>query len=298
MAYPDINLDRSERVVYDRSDYPVYIRKGRLSVYPTYSAESHWHDDVEFILVLSGSMQYNVNGERIGLEQGDGIFVNARQLHFGYSEQKKECVFICVLLHPVLLCASCAVEQKYIAPILSNENIPFYRFTRRNEWERKILDSIEEMYDACGDKVFELKIQRAFFNIWIALCENVLSIEKEHEFQNHHVSALKDMISYIDRHYREKITLAQIAKAGKVGKTGCCSVFKKYVNKTPNEFLTDRRLRKAVELLNETDMTVLEISYDVGFSGASYFSETFHKCYGCTPNEYRKRTKNSLPKSF
>lgn len=294
MIYPNINPDRAERVNYDRFDYPVYVRKGCLSAYPNYRAESHWHDDVEFILILSGRMQYNINGEVIEIAEGEGVFVNTRQLHFGYSDKKSDCVFICVLLHPVLLCSSRAIEQKYVNPILFNEHIPFCLISRKNEWEISVLNAIKNIYDYSFDKISELKIQRAFYDIWIALCENVISITKDESVKNHNLFALKDMISYINSNYQEKISLEDIAKAGKVGKTGCCNLFKKYVNKTPNGFLTDLRLKKGVELLNETDKTILEISYEVGFSGASYFTETFRKNYGLTPKEYRKNNAKKL----
>lgn len=288
MAYTNIKLDRSERVLYDKADYPAYVRKGVLSAYPNYAAESHWHDDIELILILTGQMQYSVNGEVVLLKEGEGIFVNARQVHFGYSDEKKECVFLCVLLHPILLCTSRTAEQKYVRPLLFNEHVPFYHLKGGNRWEVKILSSIREIYDVREDNLLELKIQRAFLDIWIALCENVISIQKEQTSGNHRLSVLKDMISFVNQNYREKLSLAAIAAAGKVGKTGCCAIFREYINKTPNEYLTELRLRKAMELLKKTDMTVLEISYAVGFSGASYFTETFRKFYGCTPGEYRK----------
>lgn len=291
MIFPNLNSDHSERVAYDKVDFPVYIRKGILSAYPDYRAESHWHDDLEFIMILSGQMKYNVNGEIITLNKDEGIFVNTRQLHFGFSDNKTECVFICVLIHPILLCSSKTVENKYISPILFNEHIPFYHLTKKNDWEVKILNAIRKIYDSINDDVFELKVQRCFYDIWIALCENVISIENHYPYKNHHLSTLKDMISHINENYQEKITLDDITKAGKVGKTSCFSIFKKYLNKTPNEFLTDLRLRKGIELLQNTDMTVLEISYEVGFSGASYFTETFNKFFGYTPSEYRKKIK-------
>lgn len=288
MAASNIKNDRSERVRYDRADYPVYIRKGRLSAYPNFTAESHWHDDIELILILSGQMQYNVNGEIILLKEGEGVFINTRQLHFGYSEEKTECEFLCILLHPLLLCSSRTVEQRYVRPLLSDAQIPFCYLKGTCEWERKVLFAIREMYGIRDDTFAELKIQRALLDIWIALCENVISIQKAQIIPNHHLSVLKDMISFINEKYGEKLSLAAIAAAGKVGKTGCCTIFKRYLNKTPNEYLTELRLRKSMELLKTTDMTILEISEAVGFSGASYFTETFHKVYGCTPGRYRK----------
>lgn len=289
MSYPNIKSDRSERVSYDKADFPAYIRKGKLSAYPNFSAESHWHDDIELIYIISGQMRYNVNGETVLLEEQDGIFINARQLHFGYSEEKCECEFICVLLHPILLCSSQTVERKYVSPLLFNDSIPFYHLKKDISWEKNILQSVREIYKIRKDSICELKIQREFFNIWIALCENAVSIQPEQISRNHSLSVLKDMISFINDNYAEKISLGDIASSGKVGKTGCCSVFKRYINKTPNEYLTELRLRKAAELMKDTDMTILEICYAVGFSGASYFAETFHRFFGCTPSEYRKQ---------
>ena len=86
--------DLSEEVQYNSSDFPVYISYGVLSSYPNFAAPVHWHDDIELIAVISGWMEYNVNGEIIRLESGNGIFVNARQLHYGFSSCHGECEFI------------------------------------------------------------------------------------------------------------------------------------------------------------------------------------------------------------
>lgn len=64
--------DQSEKVHYNTVGYPVYIRRGVLSDYPNYSAVSHWHDDVEFIAVVSGHMMYNINGELSDWRRGTG----------------------------------------------------------------------------------------------------------------------------------------------------------------------------------------------------------------------------------
>ena len=85
--------DRSEKVRYDYTDYPIYIRRALLSSYPGYAAPTHWHDDIEFIAVLSGEMQYNVNGEIVTLAENEGIFVNARQMAFRLLTREKRVRF-------------------------------------------------------------------------------------------------------------------------------------------------------------------------------------------------------------
>ncbi len=279
--------DRSEKVHYNTAGYPVYIRRGVLSAYPNYSAVSHWHDDVEFIAVVSGHMMYNINGGIVRLEAGDGIFVNARQLHYGFSDDRSECIFICVLLHPMLLCASHYLEQKYVVPVLLNEHLPYHLLHHNIAWERRILDQLHKMYEEASKDASELSIQSLFFDIWDALFQHQQSSEHS-TVRSHHLSALKDMVSYIQEHYRENVRLVDIAAAGRVGKTTCCMIFRKFINQTPNVYLTEYRLQKSVEMLTSTDRTVAEICYEVGFSGPSYFTETFRKNLGCSPSAYRK----------
>lgn len=103
MLFLELKDDRAEKVKYDYSDYPIYIRRELLSSFSEYTAPAHWHDEIEFIAVLSGKMQYNINGKIITITENEGIIVNTRQMHFGFSPKKEECDFICILLHPLML---------------------------------------------------------------------------------------------------------------------------------------------------------------------------------------------------
>lgn len=278
----ELKTDRSERVNYNTAGLPVYFQRGTLSVYPNYTVENHWHDDLEFVVVLSGKMQYNVNGETVTLDTGNGIFINSRQFHFGFSDDFTECEYLCVLMHPVLLSASQYVEQKYVTPILSDPTLPYHLLHNNIEWERKISTAVEKIFSAN-----ELETVILFYEILNELCKNKQHLDRQPAEKNAKLNVLKDMISFIQNNYREKLCLADIAQSGAVGKTECCTVFRTYTNLTPISYLNDFRLRKSAELLTQTDMTISEICYEVGFSGASYFTETFRKTFHCAPKEYR-----------
>ena len=96
------------------------------------------------------------------------------------------------------------------------------------------------------------------------------------------------MMSYIHNSYKEKISLNEIALSGGVSKRTCENIFAKYLNKTPMEYVTDFRLRKSIEMMLNSDMSILEISIETGLSGASYYAEVFRKAFGVSPAEYRK----------
>lgn len=290
----DIREDRSERVRYDAADFPVYISRSDLCVFPDYSAASHWHDDVELILVLSGRMDYNVNGEIIRLTEGNGIFVNARQLHYGFSAEHHQCEFICVLFHPLRLCSSLRLEQQYLSPLLSDESIPCCHLHRDIPWQKQILEDVEAMYAVRDLEAAELQVQSLFYRMWWNLYTNLHSGQKQKKPDNHRLSALKAMLSYIETNYQNPITLDDISAAGNVGKTSCYNLFQKYVNQAPNLYLINFRLGKGAELLVSSELSIAEICYEVGFGGASYFAEMFRKRYNCSPSAYRRERGRKL----
>lgn len=288
-TYTQIELrdNRSEKVNYNSKEFQSYVKKGFLSSYPNYRAVSHWHNDLEFILILKGQMQYNINGKVVLLEEGNGIFVNSRQLHYGFSDSKLECEFICILLHPVLLCPTQFLEEKYVLPVTQNEGFSFCVLHKNVEWESNVLSILKKIYSVSKKDFYELKIQILFYNMWIELYKNApKSIETK---SSHNLDALKNMIGFIQEHFKEKLLLDDIAEAGKVCKSRSCSIFQNYLNQTPVQFITGYRLKKSIELLKNSDKTVTEISYETGFQGASYYAESFKKNLGCSPSEYRKR---------
>ncbi|MDD3404210.1 MAG: cupin domain-containing protein, partial [Hespellia sp.] len=135
----NLNSDDSEKIAYNKSEFPVYVRQGFLSTYPNYAAISHWHDDIELIYILSGEMYYNINGKQVILHAGEGLFVNTRQIHYGFSPEHQECIFICVLFHPLLLCSSAYVEQHFVLPVLQNDCVPYLILQKQDENAQQIL---------------------------------------------------------------------------------------------------------------------------------------------------------------
>lgn len=293
MLFMELNDDSSEKVTYNYDDYPIYIKKAFLSLYPDYAALAHWHDDLEFIYILSGEMQYNVNGKIVTVSDDEGIFINSRQMHFGFSAAKKECEFICIRLHPILLCANSAYESDYVLPVLNNADLDYLLLKREKPWQNKIIDIILTMYKIKDDRTVPLQVQSLFWYFWTLLYEN-MSFSKEIKIKNTDFSVLKNMLEFVQHNYTEKISLSEISKAGMVGESKCCKLFSKYIGQTPNTYLTNYRLQKSIELLKNTDMTITEIALNNGFGGSSYFAETFRKKYKLSPSKYRKEHKVQL----
>mgnify|MGYP001159024525 CR=1 FL=1 len=282
-----INNDFSESIQYNNAEIPAYIRKGVLSVYPNYSAVSHWHDELEFIVILEGSMIYDVNGEYVTLKKGQGIFVNSQNFHYGFSKTKEECIFAVILLHPSLLSQNPYITSEYLQPLLRNQNMPYQKLSPVIDWQNQILLSLTDLYYIYQKREDPFAVISYFAKIMGILFAHSTTEEKDSSADRDFQSLLC-MVEYIKQHYTENLNLNDIAVSGSCCKTKCSDLFKQYLHVSPGKYVIDYRLEKSIDLLLQGEHSVTEIAYDIGFSSPSHYCDTFRKHYGLTPKEYQK----------
>ena len=282
-----LNSDASENVAYNNPDFPAYIKKGQLSSYPDFRAVSHWHDDLEFILILEGQMSYDINGQEISLQAGEGIFVNSRCFHYGYSDAHAECLFLCILLSPQLLSINTYFIQNCLNPLIQNSHFPYQKLSPAIQWQNAILHDLEALYKENIDNVQPFAILEKSAHIFRLLSEN-MNFFPDNDKNAEDILALTAMIGYVQKNYPNKILLKDISSAGNCCKTKCTSLFQKYLSTSPMLYLNRYRLEKSIFLLRNTAMSVTEVAYTCGFSNTSYFCELFHKYYHITPRQCRR----------
>ena len=284
-----LNSDASENVTYNNPDFPAYIKKGQLSSYPDFRAVSHWHDDLEFILILEGQMSYDVNGQKIPLRAGEGIFVNSRCFQYSYSDTHAECLFICILLSPLLVSVNTYFIQNCLNPLIQNIHFPYQKLAPAIQWQNSILCDLEMLYEDNKDNTQPFLILEKSVHIFRLLFEN-MNFFPDHDKNTEDILALTAMIGYVQKNYTQKILLKDISSAGNCCKTKCTSLFQKYLNTSPIIYLNRYRLEKSIFLLRNTAMSITEIAYTCGFSNTSYFCELFHKYYNTSPGRFRSGT--------
>ena len=288
----ELMQDLSEIVQYERSGIPLYVRTADLNVYPDMSAPCHWHEDLEWIHILEGQMCYDVNGRRLILEKQDSLMVNARQMHYGYSLKRQDCRFLCILFHPSLFCSNQALMQKYVTPVLKNcaleyLHIPFSHV--HGPEAAGFLTQIAALREDAAEG-YELEIIALMQTLWSRLWKyEELGPGPDDQETDADLKIQKDMVSFLYQHYREKITLDEIAASGNVSRSKCCRIFKRYLQQSPVDFLNAYRLKVSCHLLDTTDSSITDIALACGFHHLSYFSRCFCDSLGCTPREYRER---------
>lgn len=95
--------------------------------------------------------------------------------------------------------------------------------------------------------------------------------------------------AYLDNNYFEDICLDGLSKRFGISKFHMSREFKRYIGKSPNDYLIDRRLDRAKELLANSNRTVAEIGQLVGIPNANHFLYLFKNREGLTPTAFRKR---------
>jgi transcriptional regulator GlxA family with amidase domain len=93
----------------------------------------------------------------------------------------------------------------------------------------------------------------------------------------------------MDRDYAQPLDIPRLAKIAYVSEAHFIRVFRATFGETPHRYLQRRRVERAMFLLRETERSVTEICFDVGFSSLGTFSRTFTEIIGEPPTTYRWR---------
>ena len=96
------------------------------------------------------------------------------------------------------------------------------------------------------------------------------------------------MKQYIKEHFASNLSLDEIAGAAELSNAYGSSIFKKETGMTITNYLIQVRMEEAQRLLRETNLTINEVGYKVGYLDARYFSKLFIRVVGVKPVDYRK----------
>lgn len=99
---------------------------------------------------------------------------------------------------------------------------------------------------------------------------------------------VRDCLNYIDFHYMEPLSLESLAARFSVNKNYLSARFHREVKVTVTDYINQTRVNRATGLLRHTALSVQQIAEQCGFADANYFTRTYKKIQGFTPNEYRK----------
>ena len=117
-----------------------------------------------------------------------------------------------------------------------------------------------------------------------AVSENQKHVEDK---ENKYSKSINKAMEYIESNYKEHISLSSISKYVYLSPEYFSRLFKEEVGENFSTYLTIYRMKKAEYLIKNTDMKISQISNEVGYTNSGYFSKTYKKYKGISPDEDR-----------
>lgn len=254
----------------------------------------HWHDELEFIIVDTGTAVVAVDGENYLIGQGDGCLINGKALHSVWPADTDTCRLHSAVFHPRLVGGSMEsiFWQKYLQPFLSDAACRCICFDSAVSWNQKALRIMEDTWQTCVKEPpgYEFAVRSTLSELMYLLTEHRSAIQKSpSEKFLREAERIKTMLQYIQDHYGEALTIAQIAQSAAISESECLRCFRSMIGSTPIQYVKQLRVHRAAQLLLSTDQKIADIGAACGFQEMSYFARTFRQLKGVTPSEYRNQ---------
>ncbi|WP_161974873.1 AraC family transcriptional regulator [Bacillus timonensis] len=268
----------------------------RLSPRQEFILDYHSHQEYEIYFFHNGSCRYLIKNQIYDLEPGDILLMDGKTLHKPIVSPEIEYIrstvhFLPQWIETVLK----ELNAEYLLDVFRNLQHCLIR-TNENQQSKKLeelicrLDELYKMSDKNQFSVVEAEMKVVLIQALFLLNKmgNANSYKKP-ETRDDKTDYVENIISYVQEHYMEKLTIDSIAKVLNLSKSYLSHLFKEVTGFTVMEYLMATRLSQAKYMLAlEPDKPLKDVSYDCGFESASHFSRYFKSKVGMTPKDYRK----------
>lgn len=253
----------------------IYI--GRIIERPNWSFPCHQHSNFsELIFVVKGEGVVTIGGERYAIQEGDLLIYNQGIVHEEYSSLTNPLeTYYCGISHS---------ERPYLIP---SEHRPLIK-------TKEYRDAIQSLFTLIYD---ESQLQKEQYNeaseyllmtlmIWIRRLSELDNSKNSDRDAESLAIRIKE---FLDLNYLRHISLSEIADAFHMNPYYISHVFHRKYNDSPINYILNRRMAEAKQMLVQTKMKVSEIAQLLGYENSNYFTILFTRMMKESPTQFRKR---------
>lgn len=252
----------------------------------------HYHPEIELIFVGGGSGKRQIGSSISYYTDGDLILIGSNLPHCGLTDETTNNEYeVVIQFLPEFLGENFwdHTEMSRIKTLLTTAQagIVFGEKTKK-----KVQQTIEHMAEASP----LLKLTKLLEVL------DTLATTDDFELLNggkyHFHTQVEDndrinlIFNFVKDHFREQISVDEVATLTNLTVPSFCRYFKKVTNKTFTHFVNEYRITHSLKLLAEQPLSITDICYESGFNNFSYFNRTFKSFTGKSPMEYRKEFRN------
>ena len=252
----------------------------KMKVYNTKGVCCHWHDEYEFLIAISGNCECIIDTVKYSLQSGEGVLVFPGELHTVLKGGEQ---IYAIVFHPSVVCGE--ELKNLLSPAVSFRR----KYSDRSEFDRDIITALCEIKNisSSSNVGYELLMKAYITYVIGKLYENgEYNIDEKSVLKS---NVFADILKYIEDRFRDPtLTLDEVTKGVNFSRSYISRLFRENTGASFCKYLTERRLSYAKELLETTDMSVIEVAFACGFQHVSYFIQVFKDKYGSTPYKFKK----------
>ncbi|MBE7021633.1 MAG: AraC family transcriptional regulator [Ruminococcaceae bacterium] len=259
-----------------KQDFPVIFHYNKEEKGPFGSICAHWHENLELLYVVSGRIQVMTDGVSIFAAAGQVAVVNSSHVHVISSEE--QAAYYCLIIdHGFLSSFGFDIEKTIFERRVDSEEV--------RQLFRNIIYEIDTK-----EWHYEAQVRADVVSLLVCLTRNHIDYGSplEDSSAGHKLAVVKTVLQYLQRHYKETLTLAQIAEAAGFNKYYLSHLFKETMGCSMVQYLNQLRCNQAKNLLMSERYTVSEVAEMCGFENLSYFSRTYKKYMSVTPRAQKQ----------
>lgn len=240
----------------------------------------HWHERIELTRVVSGNLDYNIDGYRFLLSAGQAAIVSPCRPHGAFSGENGT-VYDTVMFNISDFYNRSEVSERFLAPVFSSG----VRFVSHTSAE-SVINAIDRIISLDGSEIpfASLNAVGAVYELLAALYRECLSEAPVPQYID---PRFKNVFEYIADNFANPISVSQLSRKFGYNEAYFCRRFKELAGISATCYIRVLRLEKSKELLKK-QFTVKEAAIQSGFSSISYFSGCFKKHFGMAPAEFVK----------
>lgn len=269
---------------------------------PTESSvyDEHHHTAFEITMVLCGSGIYSTRLTEFNFKEGDIFFFSTDEYHW-IKTLDTDAEFINIHFEPRFIWSdNFGISNKELIKIFfSRKKKPMNKIENTSSRTiRELIFKIEEE-EAAGLPEYETMLKIHLVNILIEMIrsyEGQLS-EIDISYTSQTLAYMEAALKYIDEHLDADLTLELLSDVAHMSKTYFCGQFRKLNGISPWEYITIKRIERAISYIESTDLTKLEIAVKCGYNNTSNFYHAFKRVTGKTPGDYKKLSADILSKT-
>lgn len=253
----------------------------------------HWHEEAEINFVRRGAATYQSDNELIEAKPGDIIFVAPGTLHAVRTAPGQSVETDVLIFHPNMLGAA-SVDQcslSFLRPLINGSCKPASVIHTDCPSYDEVADCLNQMFGCLKAKesFLELHLRELLFHFLLLLYQKDFIHEVKAGSRLRNTVQIKTALNYIQQHYSEAISIAELAELCHFSEPYFMSFFKQSVGLSCMDYILRLRLKTAEMNLRTTDKSISEIALECGYHNLANFNRQFKRMYHLTPREYKKR---------